>query len=80
MSCFTHHEDSRERKSRRFLPWSTGMSTRKARAVVPRKKMICCTRSPARGRSGRGTDNRFYESCPPTTPRTKGFGIGQAWF
>lgn len=60
--CLTHHVDSRDRRSRRFLPWSKGTNTRKARAVVPKKKMTCCTRSPAGGRRDKGTDQRFYKS------------------
>lgn len=58
----THHVDSRDRRSKRFLPWSKGTNTRKARIVVPRKKMTCCTRSPAGGRRDKGTDKRFSRS------------------
>lgn len=60
--CLTHHVDSRDRRSKRFLPWSIGMSTRKARMVVPKKKMTCCTRSPVGGRRDKGTDRRFCGS------------------
>lgn len=60
--CLTHHVDSRDRRSRRFLPWSKGTNTRKARIVVPKKKMTCCTRSPAGGRRDKGTDKRFCGS------------------
>lgn len=60
--CLTHHVDSRDRRSRRFLPWSKGTNTRKARAVVPKKKITCFTRSPAGGRRDKGTDKRFCKS------------------
>lgn len=74
--CLTHHEDFRDRRSRRFLPWNTGMNTRKVRAKVPRKKRICCTRSPASmgRRTGKGI------SPPLPLPGAPGFGTGQTWF
>ena len=73
--CLTYHEDFKDRRSRRFLPWSTGMNTRKARAKVPKKKRICCTRSPASREMGRGTGI----SPPLALPGTQAFGTGQTW-
>ena len=61
----SHHEDSKCRRSRRFLPWSMGMNTRKARIVVPRKKMICCTRSPT---GWRGAEGQTWGSARPGRP------------
>lgn len=63
--CLSHHEDSRDRRSKRFLPWSTGTNTRKARVVVPRKKTICCTKSPAGWEGKEGwTSGSTGPSCP----------------
>lgn len=77
--CLSHQEDSKDRRSRRFLPWSTGMTTRKARVTVPRKKIICCTRSPARWRCG-GTDIRLWGTQPTLAlPGTQGLRDATTW-
>lgn len=78
--CLSHQEDSKDRRSRRFLPWSTGMTTRKARVTVPRKKIICCTRSPA---GWGGAEGRTSGSVGPSPPwhsqELKGLGMPQTW-
>lgn len=75
--CLSHHEDSKDRRSRRFLPWSTGMNTRKARTMIPKKKMICCTRSPA-GQGGAGGQTSGSVGPQPTLalPGTQGLRNG----
>jgi hypothetical protein len=83
--CLTHHVDSRDRSSRRFLPCSKGTNTRKARDVVPKKKMTCCTRSPAGGRRDKRTEKSFCKS--QLTQGSQGFlcyfhsmSLPEPWF
>lgn len=67
--CLSHQKDASDWRSSRFLPWNTGMHTKKARATVARKKMTCCIRSPAKMGVGRGQTSALQDADHPDTPR-----------